>query len=217
MKNKVVPMEEAISVIHDGISLMVGGFMAVGSPLGVIDAILAKGVKHLTLISNDTGMTGVGCSRLIAARAVRKLLVTHIGLNPETGRQMVAGELDVQLIPQGTLAEQIRSGGCGLGGFLTPTGIGTESALGKQVITIDGREYLLELPIRANVAILRGSVVDTFGNILYKKTTRNFNPLMAMAADKVIVEAETIVEVGELDPDQVMTSGIFIDYVVGGK
>jgi acetate CoA/acetoacetate CoA-transferase alpha subunit len=217
MKNKVVRMDEAMSVIHDGISLMVGGFMAVGSPLRIIDAIIKKGVKDLTLISNDTGRTGLGCSKLIAARVVKKLLATHIGLNPETGKQMVAGELDVQLIPQGTMAEQIRAGGYGLGGFLTPTGIGTDSAAGKQVITLDGRDYLLELPIRADVAILRGSIVDTFGNIFYKKTTRNFNPLLAMAADKVIVEAEKIVEVGELDPDHVMTSGIFIDYVVGGK
>jgi len=213
----VVDMAEAMKVMNDGISLMVGGFMAVGSPLRIIDAIVSRGVKDLTVICNDSGRPGCGCSNLVAARAVKKLLATHIGLNPETGRQMVAGELEVQLIPQGTLAEKIRAGGCGLGGFLTPTGIGTESAAGKEIVTIDGRDYLLELPLRADVGILRGSIVDTFGNIFYKKTTRNFNPLMAMAADTVIVEAEKIVEVGELDSDHVMTPGIFIDYVVGGQ
>jgi acetate CoA/acetoacetate CoA-transferase alpha subunit len=217
MKNKVVSMEQAVSHINDGVRLMVGGFMCIGSPNSIIDAIVARGVKGITLISNDTGRTGFGCSRLIAAKAVKTLLTTHIGLNPETGKQMVAGELDVTLIPQGTMAEQIRSAGYGLGGVLTPTAIGTESAQGKQVINIDGKDFLLEKPIRAEVAILKGSIVDTYGNIYYKMTTRNFNPLMAMAADLVIVEADEIVEVGKLNPDLVMTSGIFVDYVVGGN
>nr|MDA8124467.1 3-oxoacid CoA-transferase subunit A [Deltaproteobacteria bacterium] len=178
MKNKVVSMDEATSVIRDGVSLMVGGFMTVGSPLSIIDAIVFKRIKNLTVICDDSGRPGCGTSNLVAAGAMKKLIASHIGLNPETGRKMVSGELEVELVPQGTLAERIRAGGSGLGGFLTPTGIGTESAKGKQVITVDGRDYLLELPLRADVAILRGSIVDTSGNIFYKGTTRNFNPLM---------------------------------------
>ena len=217
MKNKVVSLDKAMQSIGNGATLMVGGFLSAGTPVGIIDAILQKGVKDLTLIANDTGTPGKGISKLIAAKAVKRLIVSHIGTNPETGRQMMAGELDVQLVPQGTLAEQIRAAGVGLGGVLTPTGVGTDVAGGKQILTINGRQYLLELPLRADVAILRGSVVDTFGNIIYHKTTQNFNPIMAMAAKTVIVEAERIVDVGEIDPNYVMTQGIFVDYIVGGN
>lgn len=214
MENKVVKLDEAIDEITDGVTLMVGGFLSVGLPLGIIDAIVEKGVRNITLISNDTGTPGRGNSKLIAAKLVKKVITSHIGTNPETGKQMMDGTLEVQLVPQGSLAEMIRAAGAGLGGVLTPTGVGTEAAEGKQSIIIDNREYLVELPVKADVAILRGSVVDTFGNTFYNKTTRNFNPLMATAANTVIVEAEKIVERGELDSNLVMTPGIFVDYIV---
>lgn len=217
MKNKVVLLNDAMNHIHDGVTLMVGGFLGVGSPFSIIDSLIKNQVKEITLISNDTGIAGAGISKLIAAKLVKKAITSHIGTNPETGRQMMAGELDVKLTPQGTLAEQIRAAGVGLGGVLTPTGVGTSVAEGKQVLTLNGKEYLLEMPLRADVAILRGSVVDTYGNITYKGTTQNFNTVMAMAADVVIVEAEEIVEVGELDPNDVRTPGIFVDYIVRGE
>ena len=214
MKNKIVRLDEAIGKINDGVTLMVGGFLSVGSPLGIIDAIVKKGVKNITLISNDTSTPGRGNSKLIDARLVKKVITSHIGTNPETGKQMMEGTLEVQLVPQGSLAEKIRAAGAGLGGVLTPTGVGTEAADGKESIVIEDKEYLVELPIKADVAILRGSVVDTFGNTFYNETTQNFNPLMASAAGTVIVEAEKIVERGELDPNLVMTPGIFVDYIV---
>ena len=214
MKNKVVQLEEAVSMINDGASLMVGGFLSVGAPLAIIDAVLEKGVRDLTLIANDTSITGLGISKLIAAKLVRKVIVSHIGTNPETGKQMMEGTLEVELVPQGSLAEMIRAAGAGLGGVLTPTGIGTETAEGKRIITVGEKDYLLELPVRADFALLGGTAADTFGNVFYSKTTRNFNPLMATAADTVIVEAEKIVERGELDPNHVITPGIFVDYIV---
>ncbi|MBN2420072.1 MAG: CoA transferase subunit A [Deltaproteobacteria bacterium] len=214
MKNKIVELDEAIEKINDGVVMMVGGFLSVGTPLRIIDAIIKKGVKDITIISNDTGTPGRGNSRLIAARLVKKVITSHIGTNPETGKQMMEGTLEVELVPQGSLAEKIRAAGAGLGGVLTPTGVGTEAANGKQTIILNNREYLIEMPIKADVAILRGSVVDTFGNIFYNKTTQNFNTVMATAADTVIVEAEKIVERGELDANLVMTPGIFVDYIV---
>ena len=217
MKDKIVSLEHVMSFINDGVTIMVGGFLGVGTPHAIIDATVKKGVKNITLISNDTGITGSGNSKLIASRLVKKAITSHIGTNPETGKQMMAGELDVQLTPQGTLAEKIRAAGVGLGGVLTPTGIGTAVAEGKQVLTIEEKQYLLELPLKADVAILKGSTVDTFGNVMYNETTQNFNTVMAMAADVVIVEAEKVVDAGELDPNCVMTPGIFVDYIVKGE
>jgi acetate CoA/acetoacetate CoA-transferase alpha subunit len=217
MKNKVVSLKEAMTFINDGVTLMVGGFLGVGSPHAIIDAMVEKGVKDITLISNDTGKPGIGNSKLIAARLVKKAITSHIGTNPETGKQMMAGDLEVELAPQGTIAERIRAAGVGLGGVLTPTGVGTSVAEGKQVLTINNKEYLLEMPLKADVAILKGSIVDTFGNVMYNKTTQNFNVVMAMSADVVIVEAEKVVDVGELDPNYVMTPGIFVDYIVTGE
>ncbi len=214
MKNKVVTLDKAMEKIQDGFSLMVGGFLSVGSPLTIIDAIVERGIKELTVIANDTSIPNRGISKLVASKLVKKAIVSHIGTNPETGKQMMEGTLDVELVPQGSLAERIRAAGAGLGGVITPTGVGTEAAEGKQTIILNNREYLIEMPLSADVAILRGSVVDSFGNIFYSKTTQNFNPLMATAADIVIVEAETIVETGELDPSLVMTPGIFVDYIV---
>ena len=217
MKNKVVSLEHAMGFINDGVTMMVGGFLGVGSPHAIIDATVKKGVKDITLISNDTCTPGVGNSKLIASKSVKTAIVSHIGTNPETGKQMMAGELEVKLTPQGTLAERIRAAGVGLGGVLTPTGVGTDVAEGKEVLTIGDKQYLLELPLKADVAILKGSKVDTFGNIMYNETTRNFNQVMAMAADVVIVEAEELVDAGQLDPNCVMTPGIFVDYIVKGE
>jgi acetate CoA/acetoacetate CoA-transferase alpha subunit len=187
-----------------------------GNPHKIIDALVKKGVKDLTIIANDTAFPEFGLGKLIVNKQVKKVIASHIGTNPETGRQMTAKETEVVLVPQGTLAEQVRAGGAGLGGFLTPTGVGTIVEEGKQKIEINGKTYLLELPIRADVALIAGSKVDKTGNIYYNKSTRNFSPLMAMAADMVIVEAEKLVEVGEIDPNDVMTPGIFVDYIVRG-
>ena len=214
MKNKVTTIAEAVAAVKDGMTLMIGGFMGVGTAETVIDEIVRRGIKNLTVIANDTAMPGVGIGKLIAARLVKKCIVTHIGLNPETGRQMMAGEMEVILVPQGTLAEQIRAGGSGLGGVLTQTGLGTAVADGKQVVSINGSDYLLELPLRADVALIRGTVADTNGNLLYAGTTRNFNPMMAMAADCVIAEAETVVDAGTLNPDNIVTPGLLVDIVV---
>lgn len=214
--NKTVTIEQAISKIQDGMTVMIGGFLGNGSPERLIDKLVEKGVKDLTLICNDTAFPDKGTGKMITAKQFKKIIVSHIGTNAETGRQMNAGELEVDLVPQGTLAERVRCGGSGLGGVLTPTGIGTEVEEGKQKINVNGKDYLLEVPLRADVALVYGSVVDTFGNIKYTYTQRNFNPMMAMAADYVICEADTIVEVGDLDQNEVMTPGIFIDCIVGG-
>jgi acetate CoA/acetoacetate CoA-transferase alpha subunit len=216
--DKVTSIAKAVEFVKDGMTIMVGGFLANGSPLALIDALEAKGVKDLTLICNDTGFSkdgvGRGVGKMVVKKQFKKIIAPHIGTNPETGRQMNAGETEVVLVPQGTLAERVRCGGAGIGGFLTPTGIGTEVEEGKQKMTIDGKEYLLELPLRADVAILYGSTVDKSGNVVYSYTQRNFNPMMATAADLVICEAGKIVEVGEIDPHNVMTPGIFVDYIV---
>ena len=214
MKNKLVTMEEAVSHVKDGMTVFIGGFLGVGTPEKIIDALIEKGVKDLTVIGNDTGYPDRGIGRLVVNNQVKKVIASHIGTNPETGRRMHTGEMEVELVPQGTLAERIRCGGNGLGGFLTPTGVGTIVQEGKEVITVDGKQYLLEKPLKADVALLNGSIVDELGNIIYAKTTKNFNPMMATAADTVIVFAENLVKAGEIDPDHVMTSRIFVDYIV---
>ena len=214
MRNKVVTMEEAVSHVKDGMTVFIGGFLGVGTPEKIIDALIEKGVKDLTVIGNDTGFPDRGIGRLVCNNQVKKVIATHIGTNPETGRRMQTGEMEVELCPQGTLVERIRAAGNGLGGILTPTGVGTIVEEGKQVIEVDGKKYLLEKPLRADVALINGSVVDELGNIIYAKTTKNFNPMMATAADTVIVFAEKLVKVGEIDPDHVMTSRIFVDYIV---
>lgn len=215
--NKIKDINEAVEYIKDGMTLMIGGFMAIGTPETLINAILEKGIKDLTIIANDTGFVDKGIGKLIINKQVKKVIASHIGLNPETGRQMNNKELIVELIPQGTLVEQIRCGGAGIGGFLTETGLGTIVEEGKQKIKLEDKEYLLELPLKADIALIRGSVVDKAGNVFYNGSTRNFNPLIATAADLVIVGAEKIVEVGELNPNHIMTPGIFVDYIVGGE
>ena len=214
--NKIVTVNEAISHIKDGMTVMIGGFLGCGTPHKLVDALVESGVKDLTLICNDTGFVDIGSGKLVVNKQIKKLYASHIGTNKETGRQMTEGEMDVTLIPQGTLAERIRSAGAGLGGFLTPTGVGTVIEEGKEKIVIDGKEYLLELPLKADVALILGHKVDKKGNIVYRGATRNFNTLMATAADLVIVEAENLVEVGEIDQNDVVTPGLFVDYIVGG-
>lgn len=214
--NKLKTLNEIMEHIKDGQTIMFGGFLGVGTAEKIVDAIVEKGVKDLTIICNDTGFVDKGVGKLVVNKQVKKVITSHIGTNPETGRQMNAGEIEVELVPQGTLAERIRAYGAGLGGVLTPTGLGTVVAEGKQVLEIDGRSYLLEKPLKADVAILKGSKVDKKGNIWYSKTTRNFNPIMAMSADVVIVEAEEIVEVGEIEPENIATPHIFVDYILKG-
>lgn len=211
---KIVTVEEALAHVKDGMTLMIGGFLAVGTPEKLVDALVEKGIKDLTIIANDTGFPDRGIGKLIVNKQVKKTIASHIGTNPETGRQMNEKEMEVELVPQGTLAERVRCGGAGLGGFLTPTGIGTVVEEGKEKITVDGIEYLLETPLKADVALLFGSKVDEKGNVYYHESTRNFNPLMATAADIVIVEAEELVKTGELDANLVMTPSIFVDYIV---
>ncbi|MFW5838904.1 MAG: CoA transferase subunit A [Bacillota bacterium] len=217
MKNKIIDAQAFASKIHDGASIMVGGFMNIGTPTLLIDAILETDVKNLTIICNDAGLPGIGVGKLIEAGKVKKLVASHIGLNPMAGQLMGSEDLEVDLVPQGTMAERIRAGGVGLGGILTPTGIGTLVEKDKQVIAVDGKDYLLESPLKADFALLLGHVVDQRGNTVYTKTTRNFNPLMAMAADTVVIEAKSIVDIGEINPDHIVTQHIFIDYIVGGK
>ena len=193
---------------------MVGGVLANGSPEKLIDALVASGVKDLTLICNDTGFVDKGVGKMVVAKQFKKIMASHIGTNRETGNQMNSGETEVILVPQGTLAEQIRAAGSGLGGVLTQTGLGTKVEEGKEKVVVDGKEYLLEKPLRADVALIYGTKVDKFGNIYYSGSTQNFNVLMATAADLVIVGAEEVVEIGELDPNYVRTPGIFVHYVV---
>ena len=201
-------------MVKDGNTVMIGGFLGVGTPDTIVDALVAQGTKQLTVIANDTAFPDKGIGKLVVNKQLEKAIVSHIGTNPETGRQMNAGEMAVDLVPQGSLAEKVRAGGAGLGGVLTPTGLGTIVAEGKQVITVDGREYLLEKPLRADVALLKAKTADKAGNLIFHRSARNFNPLMATAADIVIVEADNIVETGALDPDAVMLPGIFVKYLV---
>ena len=216
MINKIISVKEAAEKVQDGMTIMVGGFLANGTPENLVDALVERNVKNLTLICNDTGFPDKGVGKMVVNKQFKTIIASHVGTNPETANQMNSGETEVVLTPQGTLAEKVRCGGNGLGGFYTPTGVGTEAEEGKEKKVINGKEYIFELPLRANVALLKASIVDKKGNMVFAKTTKNFNPLMATAADVVIVEADKIVEVGEIDQDRVMCSGIFVDYIVGG-
>ncbi len=212
--DKRITAAVAASKIKDGMTVMVGGFLGNGTPESIVDALVQSGVKDLTLILNDTAYPDRGAGKLIVNKQVKKIIVSHIGTNPETANQMNAGTLEVEFSPQGTLAERIRCGGCGLGGALTTTGLDTIIEKGKRVIEVEGKKYLLELPLRADVAIIRGSVGDTDGNLIYRGTSQNFCPLMAMAADVVIAEIGDLKKVGEISPEAVHTPSIFVDYIV---
>ncbi len=213
MKNKVISALEAAKLIHSGDCVMVGGFLKCGTPKRVIRELLTLETKDLTLIANDTCFVDSGRGLLVKNGKLKKVIATHIGTNPETGRQMNEKLLEVELVPQGTLAERIHAGGAGLGGVLTRAGIGTLVEAGKEKVTVNGVEYLLEKPLYAEVALIYGSKVDPFGNISFHGTTRNFNTIMAMAAKTVIVEAEEYLTT-PMNPDEVVISGIFIDYIV---
>ena len=212
--NKLISVDEAVSKIKDGMVVMIGGFMANGTPKKIVDALVAANVKNLTIICNDTAFPDKGIGLLIVNKQVKKVITSHIGTNPITIDQMNNKDIEVEFNPQGTLAERIRCAGAGLGGFLTPTGIGTVVEQGKQKMTVDGKEYLLELPLKADVALIGASIGDKEGNLLYKGTSQNFNPIMAMAADIVIAEVQELVEIGQLPMENVHTPSIFVKYIV---
>ena len=214
--DKVISIGQAVSLVKDGDTVMVGGFMGNGTPEKLLDALIAAGRKDMTLICNDTAMPEKGVGKLVVNKQFRKIISTHIGLNKETGRQMSSGETEVDLVPQGTLAERIRAAGFGLGGILTPTGIGTLVEEGKEKISVDGKAYLLEKPLFADVALLYAHKVDRNGNMVYKGSENNFNNIMASAAKVTIVEAGDLVEAGQLDPNTVMTPGVFVKHIVDG-
>jgi acetate CoA/acetoacetate CoA-transferase alpha subunit len=212
-----ISLEQSVAMIPDGARLMIGGFMAVGTPERVIDEIVRQKKRDLTVIANDTAAPGRGIGKLIGAKLVRKAIVSHIGLNPETQRQMMAGDLEVELVPQGTLIERIRAGGYGLGGVLTRTGLGTPVADGKQRIEVEGKSYMLETPLRADFALVQAFVADYLGNLAYALTARNFNPVIAMAGETVIASADNIVPVGVIAPDHVVTPAPVVDYLVANS
>ncbi|MCP3061684.1 CoA transferase subunit A [Myxococcus sp. K38C18041901] len=216
--NKVyASADEAVADIPDGCTLMSGGFGLCGNPENLIEAIHRKGVKNLTIISNNCGTTELGLGILLQNKQVKKMVSSYVGENKEFERQFLSGELEVELNPQGTLAERIRAGGCGIGGFFTPTGAGTQVAEGKETRVIDGRLHVLETPLKADFAVIHAAKADTWGNLVFNKTARNFSPMMCMAAKVTIVEVEEIVQPGELDPDQVHLPSIFVKRIVLAK
>jgi acetate CoA/acetoacetate CoA-transferase alpha subunit len=211
---RTLSIGDAVEMIPDGAILMIGGFMAVGTPESLVDELVRQRKRHLTVIGNDTAMPGVGIGKLVRARLVKKAIVSHIGLNPETQAQMIAGEMEVDLVPQGTLIERIRAGGFGLGGILTATGVGTVVEEGKQKIVVAGRDYLVEPALRADYALVHAFMADYLGNLAYALTARNFNPVIAMAADTVVATVDNVVPVGLIAPDHVITPGAIVDYLI---
>ncbi|MBX5483998.1 MAG: CoA transferase subunit A [Myxococcaceae bacterium] len=217
MNKLVASPDEAVKDVRDGAVIMSGGFGLCGNPETLIAALHRKGVKNLTIISNNCGTTDLGLGLLLKAKQVRKMVASYVGENKEFERQFLSGELEVELNPQGTLAERIRAGGVGIGGFYTPTGVGTKIAEGKETRVIDGREYVLEMPLKADFAIVRAWKGDKYGNLVFRKTARNFSPLMCMAAKVTIAEVEHLVEVGELDGDEIHVPSIFVKRIVYGQ
>jgi acetate CoA/acetoacetate CoA-transferase alpha subunit len=211
---QTISLDRAVAMIPDGASVMVGGFMGVGTPARVIDELVRQGKKDLTVIANDTASPGVGIGKLVSAKLLRKAIVSHIGLNPETQQQMMSGELEVELVPQGTLIERIRAAGFGLGGVLTPTGVGTLAAQGKRQLELDGKTYLVEAALPADFALVHAFLADYLGNLAYALTARNFNPVIAMAGKTVITDADHIVPVGVIAPDHVVTPAPVVDYLI---
>ncbi|MDD3787697.1 MAG: 3-oxoacid CoA-transferase subunit A [Petrimonas sp.] len=212
--NKFISCENAAAMVRNNMTVMVGGFLGHGAPEKIIDALVASGVKDLTLIINDSAFPDKGCGKLVANGQVKKLIVSHIGTNPSSGQRMSSGEMEVEFCPQGSLAERVRCGGSGLGGVLTSVGIGTVIEEGRQLVNVDGKDYLLEKPLRADVALIKASTGDDMGNLIYKGTMQNFNPLMAMAADTVIAEIDEIKPAGALNTESIHTPYIFVDYIV---
>ena len=211
---KTISLKDAAALIPDGASVMIGGFMGVGTPERLVDELVRQKKRNLTVIANDNALPGVGIGKLVSAGALRKTIASHIGLNPETQKKMLASELEVDLVPQGTLIERIRAAGFGLGGVLTPTGVGTVVEKGKQRIEVDGKPFLLETALRADFALVQAMLADYLGNLSYALTARNFNPVIAMAADTVIVDAEHVVPIGVIAPDHVVTPAPVVDYLI---
>jgi len=209
---KILTISEAGKLIKSDSSVMIGGFLRCGSPARIVDELLKNNADNLTLIANDTCIPQADRGKLIVNKRIKKAIVAHIGTNPETGRQMNAGELEVELVPMGTLVERIRAAGAGLGGVLTPTGVGTVIEEGKPIMEIDGKKYLVEKPLKADYAIIYATKADKYGNLFLHGTTRNFNTVMATAADVVIVEAEELSE-EPLNPDEITIPGVFVDYI----
>ncbi|MGO0060555.1 CoA transferase subunit A [Brevibacillus fluminis] len=215
--DKVVTIEEALAHFHDGMTLMTGGFGGVGNPPTLIQGILDKGVKDITLISNDTAFPHIGVGQLVTQKRVKKVIASHIGSNPNAGAQMTAGELEVEFCPQGILAERVRAGGVGLGGILSDIGIGTIAEKGKQIVQVGDKQFLLETPLTAEVAIVHAKKADRYGNLVFDTSARNFNPLVAMAGEFTIVEADEIVETGDINPEEIVTPGVFVNMIVQSK
>lgn len=216
--NKVISLEDAYRLLKNDQTYMIAGFAEVGTPYTLIDGLLEQGIRGITLIANDTGdALKPGTSHLVLEKRVKKAIVSHVGKNPETGKQVAANEMELELVPQGTLAERIRCGGAGIGGIYLKTGAGTMVAEGKETRNLNGETYVLELPLRANIALLHAEKADTFGNLFFNMSARNYNPVMGTAADLVIVEANQIVEPGAINPNEVMLSGVFVDYIVQAK
>jgi len=211
---RTIALEEAVAMIPDGASVMIGGFMGIGTPERLMDELARQGKRDLTVIGNDTATPGCGIGKLVSAGVVRKAIVSHIGLNPETQKKMIGGDMEVDLVPQGTLIERIRAAGYGLGGILTPTGVGTLVEEGKRKMEVDGKQYLLETALRADFALVEAFLSDYYGNLVYALTSRNFNPVIAMAAQTVIVDAAHIVPVGMISPDHVVTPAVLVDFVI---
>ncbi len=216
--NKIVPSADAaVADIPDGATVLVGGFGLSGNPENLITALARKGVKDLTVVSNNCGTTDEGLGVLLKSRQIRKMVSSYVGENKEFERQYLSGELEVELVPQGTLAERLRAGGAGIGGFYTPTGVGTTVAEGKETRVIGGREYLLEMPLRGDFSLVHAWKADPWGNLVFRKTARNFNPMMCAAARVCIVEAEQIVELGEIPPDQIHVPSVYVKRLVLAK
>jgi 3-oxoacid CoA-transferase subunit A len=216
MANVLASADEAVALVPDGASIMMGGFGVCGIPEQLIAALHARGTRNLTVVSNNAGIDDFGIGLLLKARQVRKMISSYVGENKEFERQFLSGELEVELVPQGTLAERIRAGGAGIGGFFTPTGYGTLVAQDKETRTIDGQPYVLEKPLRADFAFVKAWKGDRAGNLVYRRTARNFNPVMATAARMTIAEVEHLVDTGDLDPDHVVTPGVFVRYILQG-
>ncbi|MFV0448320.1 MAG: CoA transferase subunit A [Vibrio sp.] len=214
LKKEILSPDQAVSHLKDGMTVMVGGFMTVGTPESLVNAVAKTGVKNLTIICNDAGLPGKGVGKLIENGQVSKLIASHIGLNRVAGEKMNTGEMVVDLIPQGTLAERIRAAGAGLGGILTKTGLNTLVEQGKQKVSVNGEDYLLEEPLKADISLLKSSITDVFGNTAFKKTTANFNPVMATASELVFVEPDVLVEANEVDPQIFTLPSVLIDYIV---
>lgn len=209
----IIDIDQAVSMVKDGMTILFGGFISSGIPARILEALAASGVRELTIVCNDSATPEYGVGKLIANGQVKKVITSYIGMNPVAKQLYTENRMEVEFVPQGTLVERMRAAGAGLGGFLTPTGLGTEIAEGKEIIEVDGRQFLLEKPLPGDIAIISASKADKAGNLIYRGTAQNFNPVMATAAKTVIAEVREIVEIGDLEPHTIHTPGIFVDYI----